>query len=407
MKIGIYIDGLGQSVAQETLIKYATRLKNEYRFHNDGATYSLKVEKIKYTDENDSNVVSIIKKNNAQVTVLYKIYEFKYGEILTGEYTKQNILYKNMMLFNIVFSKFPILLKRIFVPKGYNSTFQTFYLFSLFFIIASAILFMVPATLSMMSDFIFHDKVMAFANANFRNILNTLRHWGVNSNSLKFFSQFFVSFIAIILLLVPKANVIITGLATEFVSAHLYLQYGQQKQEILGKLDLLYEYIAENESDCKVHFHTYSFGTLVALDYLFTFGKDPSGNMKQKTEALITIGTPFDFINAYYPNYFTQRSKAIEDTIIWLNVYSIADALGSNFRNDGKMGDAEYGVSPEGLKPININYEVVHLESFNFFSFLMLNNLKVHGMYWSDSSDGQSCLNPIYLKLVELKLIDV
>ncbi|MCY7421562.1 MAG: hypothetical protein LH478_07445 [Chitinophagaceae bacterium] len=209
----------------------------------------------------------------------------------------------------------------------------------------------------------------------------------------------FVSIIAIILLLVPQANTIITSLATEFVCAHYYLQYGQQKQEILGNIDRLVEYISEHETDTRLHFHTYSYGSLIAMDYLFPFGKKPSGNMLTKSEALITIGTPFDFISSYYSNYFVRRSSDLESKIKWLNVYSVADALGSNFRNDTEAGEAEYGLSQDGLKPININYEVMKLNEQSLTNFIMLNSLKVHTMYWPKGVDGQSCVNLIYSQM--------
>ncbi|MCY7421561.1 MAG: hypothetical protein LH478_07440 [Chitinophagaceae bacterium] len=64
MKIGIYIDGLGQSVAQQSVVEYATRLKNEFDSHTDGIFHELKVAKINYTNDRQSNVVSLIEKKD-------------------------------------------------------------------------------------------------------------------------------------------------------------------------------------------------------------------------------------------------------------------------------------------------------------------------------------------------------
>ncbi|MDQ6812314.1 MAG: hypothetical protein M3040_01030, partial [Bacteroidota bacterium] len=186
---------------------------------------------------------------------------------------------------------------------------------------------------------------------------------------------------------------------------HYYLHYGQQKQDILGNIDRLFEYISEHEQNAAVHFITYSFGSLVAIDYLFPYGKKPSGNMLNRTEALITIGTPFDFVSSYYANYNSQRNTELESKITWINVYSVADALGSNFRKDDKAGEAEFGITKNGPKPININYEVVKLNEYSLWNFIMLNSLKVHAMYWPPDVNGQSCVNPIYLKLKEQWLL--
>jgi len=58
-KIGVYITGLGQSFQQESVEKYAARFKNEMNINSD-STFDLKIEKVNYTDEQISTVVSII-----------------------------------------------------------------------------------------------------------------------------------------------------------------------------------------------------------------------------------------------------------------------------------------------------------------------------------------------------------
>jgi len=405
MNVGIYIDGLGQSVASESAVQYSTRLMNEISFNTTGVNHELKIEKIKYTNERESNVISIIEKDsNGNNNVVYKLYEFRYGEIMTTDFKKKNIFLKNIMLFGLVLKKFPILIKRIFITDAYNRPFQTFYIFFLFFIIAAAILFMIPATITIITNFMLDKEVIDFVHHHpWLHSMATLL--GINSKSLNHFSELFVSVTSIILILVPAANTIVTTLATEFVCAHYYLQYGQQKQDILGNIDKLFEYIAENDKDSKIHIHAYSYGSIVALDYLFPYSGKPSMNMLDKTTALVTIGTPFDFIKSYYPEYYTDRSVAMESKISWLNVYSVADALGSNFRQNYEAGDAEYGISKEGLKPQNINYEVVKINKNSFFNFITLNSLKMHGMYWGSTTDGQSCLKDIYPAMKNLQLL--
>lgn len=304
MKVGIYIDGLGQSVAEENAVSYATRLTNELNNHHTGIKFDLKVERIRYLKELDTNLITIYECGKPQKTV-YRLYEFDYSELLTKDFNEKNILYKNYLLFSIVFKKIPLLIKRIFFPtKGYNFTFQTFYIFSLFFIIAAAILFMIPSTLAVLSNFSMPEGVSKFIeNYTWLSTIATYikEKWAVIN------TEHFVSLIALIILLVPNANSIITRMASEFVSAHLYLQFGQKKQDILGNLDQLMEYIAENEDKPEVHFHTYSFGSLVAIDYLFPYGHECTGNTLERTAGLITIGSPYDFINSYYPNYYMER----------------------------------------------------------------------------------------------------
>jgi len=404
MKIGIYIDGLGQSVPFQSVTDYATRLKNEMDSHTEGVKHELTVEKIKYTTNRASTVVSIVGTKNGQSSLLYKLYDFRYKEILTDRFNKQNILIRNILLFLVVIKKIPILLFRFFKPTTYNRPFQTFYIFFLFFIIAAAILFMVPATLNVIMNIFFEDTFVSYVRSH-PKLLAFAHSLGVTHANLKNFTEGFVSFIAVVLLLAPQANTIVISLATEFVCANNYLQFGQQKQEILGNIDRLMEYISENEKDAKVQFHSYSYGSLIAIDYLFPYGTAPSGNMLDRTEALITIGTPFDFISSYYRGYYSERNTTLESKIKWLNIYSVVDALGSNFRNDSKIGEAQYGITATGLKPDNISYEVMKINEYSFSNFIMLNSLRVHGMYWSPDTDGQSCLKPIYLKMKENSLL--
>jgi hypothetical protein len=263
---------------------------------------------------------------------------------------------------------------------------------------------MVPATLNVIINILFGDQVVTYVHEH-PKLLELARSLGITHAKLKNFTEGFVSFIAVVLLLAPQANTIVISLATEFVCANNYLQFGQQKQEILGNIDRLMDYISENEKDAKVQFHAYSYGSLIAIDYLFPYGTAPSGNMLDRTEALITIGTPFDFISSYYRGYYSERNTTLESKIKWLNIYSVVDALGSNFRNDAKVGNADYGITATGLKPTNISYEVMKLNEYSFSNFIMLNSLRVHGMYWPPDTDGQSCLKPIYLKMKENGLL--
>ena len=82
MKIGIYLNGLGQSVAQENALDYATRVSNELNKNDDDNEYRVKLEKIEYINGQKSNVVSILKgeiKNEEEFTetkIILLIYNY-------------------------------------------------------------------------------------------------------------------------------------------------------------------------------------------------------------------------------------------------------------------------------------------------------------------------------------------
>lgn len=115
MKIGIYISGLGLSKSN-SVKKYAERLKNEINFNTNGLQYETKTEKINYSKDRESTVVSIFEKNSTG-NPIYKFYDFKYNEILTEDFKNRTLIYKSLWLFALVVRKFPLIIKEYFILK--------------------------------------------------------------------------------------------------------------------------------------------------------------------------------------------------------------------------------------------------------------------------------------------------
>lgn len=393
--IGIYISGLGQSFHQESVLKYAERFKNELLFSNNGTSYDLKSEIITYSGKNTSKIVRIVKQGEESDEVIYTFYEFEYHELLTERFNKRNILLKNSLLFWLVLKKLPQLFKRIFVHDNYNRPYLTFYAFFILVLVSLAVLFLIPASIDMVNDFQVAKKILAFMESytgDFPEYVKQTYKWTVPLTTF-------------ILLVIPESKTIVTSIATEFACADQYLHNGIQSQLISGNLDLLVEYISENEPDSKIHFHCYSFGCLIATDYLFPLGTMPSKNAKLLTEVLITIGNPYEFINSYYSSYFKNRNLVMEQKLKWINVYSISDALSSNFRKNSTRGEALNGIRDSSLKPINLNYEVSTDKSQNFFNFITMDGIRMHKIYWDIDTNGLSCIRIILDKMVELEII--
>lgn len=401
-KIGIYITGLGQSFHQESIEKYAARFKNEMNYNVQGATYDIKTEKITYSEENESTVVSIIEFKNNEEKIVYKFYDFKYRDSLVKTFNGYNILYKNFLLFLLVLKKVPLIIKRLLFSNSYSRPGQTFYVFTIFLIISLAILFLIPSTFIFVKEF-FVDYPQSKPTAP--QLLNK----DSLTNFFNYLSDFSIMFVVpvttLLLLVIPESKTIVTDLATEFASLDNYIQYGEQSQCILGNMDLLIEYIAEHENDSKIHIHSYSFGTILAYDLLFPIGNIPSKNSKRMIEMLITIGSPYEFVKAYYPNFYDNRSLDLQETLQWINVYSISDAFATNFRKDTKIGTSEFGLLNSSLKPINLNYEIAPVQSFSIVNFITLYHLKIHQHYWDKSSQGQSCMRMVYNEMIDLNMV--
>lgn len=224
------------------------------------------------------------------------------------------------------------------------------------------------------------------------------------------FSSFIIPITTLLLLIVPNANTLLANLATEFVCANDYMQYGTQRQLLQGNIERLVNYISEDSQnndgdDCQIHFHTYSFGSILALDYIYPYCDTITANAEKFCKAIITIGTPFEFIKSYYPSFYQNRIIGLGNKLCWINIYSIADALATNFRYDAKRGDAQFGLDQKSKKPININYEVAPLNTGGVINFLMLYSIKAHGVYWDPKTEGQSCLGLIYDEMKKEKLL--
>ena len=403
-KVGIYISGLGQSVHQESVEKYALRFKNELSYNDTGSKYELKTEKIFYTQERESTVVSILKSKNNDETegeLIYKLYDFQYHEILTEKFKKKNILIKNLILFWLVIKKLPQLFLRIFSSGNFSRPYLTFYAFFILFLVSLAIIILIPASIDIVTQFSTTEKFKAF----FENTNLDVDKISRFLSPVKEISKWFVPVTTFILLIIPESKTLITSLATEFACVDKYIENGEQSQVILGNLDLLVEYIAEHDPDTKIHYHCYSFGTIIAMDLLFPIGNIPSTNTKTKSELLITIGTPYEFINSYYSKFYNNRYAVMENALIWLNIYSTADALATNFRNDMKRGSAEFGIKGTSLLPVNINYEITSDKRMTLFNFITMDSIRMHKCYWDSSPNGQSCVRLLYHEMKQQQFI--
>lgn len=398
MKAGIYITGLAQHFVNESVEKYAERFMNEMNYATSGTQYELKSENVNYSSENYSTIAIILEKETQKP--VYKFYEFKYNEFLTEKFNNYSLLVKNLFLLLLVCQKFPKVVGRMINRQNYSRPYQALYLFTILGFVALSVLFMLPALLEM---------AIAFFNPG-------------DKSTLLYISEAIVSITALILLVVPTANIIISGIATEFVCANDYIQRGSQKQLLQGNLEKLIEYISEHETECKIHLHSYSFGSILALDYIYPFGNKVTANTQKYCEAIITIGTPVELIESYYTDYYKNRCLDAVN-IQWINVYSINDALATNFRKDANIGEAEFGIPSNNQqeteihqsefeicafpkKPQNVNYEVVTVKQHGFIDGLMLSGIKAHGSYWDKKTEGQSCLRLIYNKMQTLNLIE-
>lgn len=381
MAVGLYISGLEHATDNETVEKYATRYVKELENATFDYLYYTKIEKIYYDNKQSSLVIKIFEhaketEKSDSDKLVYKLYDFEYSEQLNQNYQSKNLLFKNISLLLLVVRRFPMILVNLFKKSTYQKGGKAIYMFFLFLIMSLAVLSLLPLL------------IMTFDNINNFNA----------KSGLELVIKYGILLTITFILFMPESNIILTKIAAEFITLENYIQNKEQKQNIRGNLDKLVDYIVQHEVNEKIHFHTYSFGSVIALDTLFPMDAEPPKNIQNRVNLLVTIGAPYEFINNYYPNFYKNRNDIMTKKTQWINVYSLLDAFASNFRYDNKAGEANYGILNKQEIPININYET----NRNVFDFLALKQIYMHESYWDDSKSGQSCTRLIFFKMREI-----
>jgi hypothetical protein len=213
------------------------------------------------------------------------------------------------------------------------------------------------------------------------------------------------------LLLPPKHQLkeFITNGATEFLSIDYYLREAHGAGEIGGDLEALVDGIRDDPTTSyrNVHLFSYSFGCIVAINALFRRGEPLLASKALTTvDSMVTIGCPFDMVRLVRPTYFCERTvpegwtEEHPTPRQWINVYAPTDILGSNFRNDGEIGEASDDVMAQATgnqlpTPLNQAFSPggAPVEG-NFISMLALSGFRVHRMYWDlGVTDEDTCFD--------------
>lgn len=183
-----------------------------------------------------------------------------------------------------------------------------------------------------------------------------------------------------------KAGDQLRSAGASLFAAHSYLRVAEHQPEIMGGLRDLCEDLAESERYPTVRIVAYSFGSIVAVDALFPTAGMSAASFDSVT-SLVTIGSPYDFVEAVRPRWSEGRHVRPGVPGSWLNIYSPVDLLGSNFRNDSSEGPATRGVGVAGAAVGILPSENVAWDlgiAMDFGNLVTLYGFSSHGMYWGE-----------------------
>lgn len=189
----------------------------------------------------------------------------------------------------------------------------------------------------------------------------------------------------LVLPLVTKRREDIARVGAATFAANAYLRIGDNRERIVEGLVAGAERLREDSLYTAVHVIAYSFGGVVAMDALFPRSGPPERSF-DKVSKLVTIGIPYEFVQAVEPEYWNRRHRG-QDPPSWTNIYSRIDLLGSNLRKDQDDGVAELGINTGDsdaswalLPEHNITYDTgIELD---WITILELYGFISHGMYW-------------------------
>ena len=193
--------------------------------------------------------------------------------------------------------------------------------------------------------------------------------------------------------------------ATDYLAVDRYLSGGAGAPRLAGEIDGLLEAIRDTAPQYRrMDLCSYSLGSIVAINAMFPFGTTPpAGSAVGNVTTLVTIGCPFDMVRLVRPGYFKGR-KWLQPGPGWLNIYTPADILGSNFRDDEDEAPADPAVveratatesdqSPDFPVPVNVAYHPGGVPPGGF-----LQGFRVHGSYWDPDGSGE---NSCFVQVVE------
>ncbi len=405
MEAIIYLPGLGTRLFDQTLESFAYRLKKALDINDSDAAnhYEVEFRKVNFGKDNrqESNIATIYTLNGGKRTDIYELFELEYGKNLVDKFENKNIIVRAFLLFAAIILKIPELLFqfiRALLPGGkkkkstlsLKDVFQFTYAAGLLLMISIFGITLIVSLISYLPDLLTANNIPLPESVNryilmFRDFIN---------------AKFVILFSTLIMLFMPNVKNFLGILATEYVCTIYYLNFGERRQDIIGKLEELAEYIAESRNIKKLDIYSVSFGSIIACDALFP----QDGTTSQRlagVSTLVTIGSPIDFINVYWPRYFSNRAKSNVRLQKWYNVYSMSDILSSNFRYDDKIGEAEYSISEDLLLPTNIPYNIVNTQHNYVLALLFLGGLRANQLYWDDEVYSASCLTNLVLKMKE------
>ena len=195
-----------------------------------------------------------------------------------------------------------------------------------------------------------------------------------------------------------KATPVIREAASRAQQMMDYAEDQQQAVEVANSLGDAIDTVLESADTTRpVFILGYSMGALVAFDYLCPRKSQlalTDDRHVKAIRALITIGSPLDFVRLYLPQYVANRHPRVQG-LPWTNIFIPADVLGSNCTdvNNHVVPDPDQMIEVcTGMKPTRIVKFTD--ERLTWSGIRARRGFLSHGDYWSVPGAG-NCLSMV------------
>ena len=424
----IFIPGIGRAWDDPMIEGVARRIATAI----DRQSTTEKAKAVVETAEQEYGVgykckmFTIVKKDGQEERPLIDVFGLDYNDTLVESYANRPLFMKIIMLAVTMFDSFIRLIFRFHKPgKGWKEKIQLFYGFLISSLLVAYFVILLAAVIASFEQLRnIAQKNAPVAQQSQAGMLQApssgIRSffgaaWGgiknIYQRSKHVFTALIVLLTAIGFVVPPKAKLKenISVAATNYLCLIHYLNWGERSHAIGGKLESLLEFVVEREPRYeRIHIVGYSFGSVVAIDNLFTVGRKPIDRFR-RINTLVTIGCPFDMIRTYWPGYFEDRQSVSADAPSWLNVYSPIDVLSSNFADGGNeqpvqasWSENDVGVQVDGQlrKPDCIMFSQGSYQGLGVIDILTLTGFKAHSLYWGETVRGEiTCFHDVVKRM--------
>ena len=431
----IFIPSIGKGWDDPSIEGVARRMATaiDRQSINEKATTHVEVAEHAYGSGFKCKMFTIVKREGDTDSPLIDVYGLDYNDTLVESYVKRNLLMKTVLLAITLIEGFRRLIFR-FYRRGKSVTEKLQLLYGLLIagllivylliligaVVASYQQLRKPAGTQTMAAPApapaentapakqAQAGVIANIGAGVKSVVMGV--WNFIKRQKDRFPAIIVLLTALGFVLPPQAQIKekISLAATNYLCLIHYLNWGERSHAIGGKLESLLEYLVEREQGYhRIHVIGYSFGSIVAVDNLFTPGRIPIERF-QKIDTLVTIGCPFDIIRTYWPTYFSGRQSVSSENLKWINVYSPRDILSSNFANGGNSEQVDQsqtegiGVEVDGQirKPQSVSFSPGTSRSLGLLDIFTLTGFRAHSLYWGEEVKGEiTCFHEVVKKM--------